>query len=157
MSCVVILTYFNNIYIMIKRTIIILILSPIFALGQNSFIESNKNTKWISGSKELSFLVPVPNNKNAYKSESSESYIFYIDLDNHNYSTKELKSVRDQCCMCSFTSILNTTDTLIVDYFSTDDFGNSELKVNTFFIQNNKLVQVEVINNENSIITYWER
>ena len=142
---------------MINRTIIILILSPIFALGQNSFIESNKNTKWISGSKELSFLVPVKDAENTYKSESSDSYIFYIDLDNHNYNTKELKSVRDQCCMCSFTSILNTTDTLIVDYFSTDDFGNSELKVNTFFIQNNKLVQVEVINNENSIITYWER
>ena len=132
-------------------------LSPIFVLGQVSFIESNINTKWKNGSKELSFLVPVKNAENAYQSVSSESYIFFIDLDNHNYSTKELKFIRDQCCMCSFTSILNTADTLIVDYFSTDDFGNSELKVNTFYIQQNKLVQVEVINNEKSTITYWER
>ena len=142
---------------MLKRTLIILILFQTFASAQDSFIESNINTKWISGSKELSFLVPVKNSENAYQTVSSDSYIFYIDLDNHNYSTKELRSVRDQCCMCSFTSILNTPDTLVVDYFSTDDFGNSELKVNTFYIQENKLVQVEVINNENSIITYWER
>jgi hypothetical protein len=55
--------------------------------------------------------------------------------------------------MCSYKSILDTKDSLIVDHFSTDDFGNSELRVNTFYIQENQLVQVEVTNNESPRVT----
>ena len=126
-------------------------------LGQNTFIKQFNNSKWANGSDTLSFLESLDTKGNSYKAVTSSSYIFYIDLDKDNYSTKELNPERIQCCMCSYKSILDTKDSLIVDHFSTDDFGNSELRVNTFYIQENKLVQVEVIDNESPIVTIWSQ
>jgi hypothetical protein len=140
-----------------KKLLLLLLCSPLFLLGQNTFIKQFTNSKWINGINTLSFLETLDNKENTYKAVTSSSYIFFIDLDKDTYSTKELKPVREQCCMCSYTSIMDTKDTLIVDRFTTDDFGNSDLEVNTFYIQEDKLVQVEVINNENSIVTKWPR
>ena len=140
-----------------KKLLLLLLCAPLFLLGQNTFIKQFTNSNWVNGTNELSFLKTIDNNKNTYKAVTSKSYIFFIDLDKDNYSTKELKPVRIQCCMCSYTSIMDTEDTLKVDYFSTDDFGNSELRVNTFYTQENKLVQVEEIDNESPIVTIWSQ
>ena len=140
-----------------RKLLLILLWAPFFLLGQNTFIKQFTNSKWVNGSDKLSFLEALDNKENTYKAVTSSLYIFYIDLDKDNYSTKELKPVRVQCCMCSYKSILDTKDSLIVDHFSTDDFGNSELRVNTFYIKKNKLVQVEVIDNESPIVTIWSQ
>ena len=140
-----------------RKLLLILLCAPLFLLGQNNFIKQFTNSKWVNGSDKLSFLEDLDNKENTFKAVTSSLYIFYIDLDKDNYSTKELKPVRVQCCMCSYKSILDTKDSLIVDHFSTDDFGNSELRVNTFYIQDNKLVQVEVIDNKSPIVTKWTR
>ena len=140
-----------------RKLLLILLCAPLFLLGQNTFIKQFTNSKWVNGTDKLSFLEVLDNKENSYKAVTSSSYIFYIDLDNDNYSTKELNPVRVQCCMCSYKSILDTKDSLIVDHFSTDDFGNSELRVNTFYIQENKLVQVEIIDDESPIVTIWSQ
>ena len=140
-----------------RKLLLLLLCAPLFLLGQNTFIKQFTNSKWVNGSDKLNFLEVLDNKENTYKAVTSSSYIFYIDLDKDNYSTKELNPVRVQCCMCSYKSILDTKDSLIVDHFSTDDFGNSELRVNTFYIQENKLVQVEVIDNESPIVTIWSQ
>ena len=140
------------------RNILLLILcAPLFLLGQNTFIKQFTNSNWVNGTEKLSFLEALDNKENTYKAVISSGYIFYIELDKDIYSTKELKPVRTQCCMCSYKSILDTKDTLIIDYFSTDDFGNSELRVNTFYIKENKLVQVEIIDDESPIVTIWSQ
>lgn len=140
-----------------RKLLLLLLCAPLFLLGQNTFIKQFTNSKWVNGSDKLNFLEVLDNKENTYKAVTSSSYIFYIDLDKDNYSTKELNPERIQCCMCSYKSILDTKDSLIVDHFSTDDFGNSELRVNTFYIQENKLVQVEVIDNESPIVTIWSQ
>ena len=140
-----------------RKLLLILLCAPLFLLGQNTFIKQFTNSKWVNGTDKLSFLEVLDNKENSYKAVTSSSYIFYIDLDNDNYSTKELNPVRVQCCMCSYKSILDTKDSLIVDHFSTDDFGDSELRVNTFYIQENKLVQVEETDNESPRVTKWTR
>lgn len=136
-----------------RKLLLVFLCAPLFLLGQNTFIKQFNNSKWANGSDTLSFLESLDTKGNSYKAVTSSSYIFYIDLDKDNYSTKELNPVRVQCCMCSYKSILDTKDSLIVDHFSTDDFGNSELRVNTFYIQENQLVQVEVTNNESPRVT----
>jgi hypothetical protein len=140
-----------------RKLLLLLLCAPLFLLGQNTFIKQFTNSKWVNGSDKLNFLEVLDNKENTYNAVTSSSYIFYIDLDKDNYSTKELNPERIQCCMCSYKSILDTKDSLIVDHFSTDDFGNSELRVNTFYIQENKLVQVEVIDNESPIVTIWSQ
>ena len=140
-----------------RKLLLILLCAPLFLLGQNTFIKQFTNSKWVNGSDKLSFLEALDNKDNTFKAVTSSLYIFYIDLDKDNYSTKELNPVRVQCCMCSYKSILDTKDSLIVDHFSTDDFGNSELRVNTFYIQENKLVQVEIIDDESPIVTIWSQ
>jgi hypothetical protein len=140
-----------------RKLLLILLCAPLFLLGQNTFIKQFTNSKWVNGSDKLSFLEALDNKENTFNAVTSSLYIFIIDLDKDNYSTKELKPVRVQCCMCSYKSILDTKDSLIVDHFSTDDFGNSQLRVNTFYIQDNKLVQVEVIDNKSPIVTKWTR
>ena len=140
-----------------RKLLLILLCAPLFLLGQNTFIKQFTNSKWVNGTDKLSFLEVLDNKENSYKAVTSSSYIFYIDLDKDNYSTKELNPVRVQCCMCSYKSILDTKDSLIVDHFSTDDFGNSDLRVNTFYIQENKLVQVEIIDDESPIVTIWSQ
>jgi len=137
--------------------LLILLCTPFFLLGQNTFIKQFTNSNWVNGTEKLSFLEALDNKENTYKAVISSRYVFYIDLDKDIYSTKELKPVRIQCCMCSYKSILDTKDTLIIDHFSTDDFGNSELRVNTFYIKENKLVQVEMIDNESPIVTIWSQ
>ncbi|MFB0959811.1 MAG: hypothetical protein QMB20_01290, partial [Flavobacteriales bacterium] len=136
-----------------RKLLLVFLCAPLFLLGQNTFIKQFNNSKWANGSDTLSFLESLDTKGNSYKAVTSSSYIFYIDLDKDNYSTKELNPLRVQCCMCSYKSILDTKDSLIVDHFSTDDFGNSELRVNTFYIQENQLVQVEVTNNESPRVT----
>lgn len=136
-----------------RKLLLVFLCAPLFLLGQNTFIKQFNNSKWANGSDTLSFLESLDTKGNSYKAVTSSSYIFYIDLDKDNYSTKELNPVRVQCCMCSYKSILDTKDSLIVDHFSTDDFGNSELRVNTFYIQENQLVQVEVTDNESPRVT----
>ena len=140
-----------------RKLLLVFICAPLFLLGQNSFIKQFTNSKWVNGTDKLSFLEASDNKENTYKTLTSSSYIFYIDLDKDIYSNTELKPVRVQCCMCSYKSILDTKDTLIVDHFTTDDFGNSELEVNTFYIQDNKLVQVEETDNESPRVTKWTR
>ena len=140
-----------------RKLLLLLLCAPLFLLGQNTFIKQFTNSKWVNGSDKLNFLEVLDNKENTYKAVTSSSYIFYIDLDKDNYSTKELNPERIQCCMCSYKSILDTKDSLIVDHFSTDDFGNSELRVNTFYIQENKLVQVEIVDNESPIVTIWSQ
>lgn len=136
-----------------RKLLLVFLCAPLFLLGQNTFIKQFNNSKWTNGSDTLSFLESSDTKGNSYKAVTSSSYIFYIDLDKDNYSTKELNPVRVQCCMCSYKSILDNKDSLIVDHFSTDDFGNSELRVNTFYIQENQLVQVEVTDNGSPRVT----
>ncbi len=140
-----------------RKILLLLLCVPFFLLGQNTFIKQFTNSNWINGTEKLSFLETLDNKENIYKAVISSGYIFYIDLDKDIYSTKVLNTVRTKCCMCSYKSILDTKDTLIIDYFSTDDFGNSELKVNTFYIEENKLVQVEMIDDESPKVTFWSK
>lgn len=140
-----------------RKLLLVFLCAPLFLLGQNTFIKQFNNSKWVDGSDTLSFLESSDTKRKSYKAVTSCSYIFYIDLEKDNYSTKELNPGRIQCCMCTYKSILDTKDSLIVDHFSTDDFGNSELRVNTFYIQENQLVNVEVINNKSPIVTKWRR
>ena len=140
-----------------RKLLLVFLCAPLFLLGQNTFIKQFNNSKWTDGSDTLSFLESSDTKGKSYKAVTSCSYIFYIDLEKDNYSTKELNPGRIQCCMCTYKSILDTKDSLIVDHFSTDDFGNSELRVNTFYIQENQLVNVEVINNKSPTVTKWTR
>lgn len=140
-----------------KLLLLLLLCVPFFLFGQNTFIKKFTNSHWVNGTETLSFLEAIDNKENTYKAITSSGYIFYIDLDKDIYSTKELEPVRTECCMCSFKSILDTKDTLIIDHFSTDDFGNSELRVHTFYIQENKLVQVEIIDGQSPILTIWSQ
>ena len=126
-------------------------------MSQNTFLENNIDTKWINGANELSFLEKI--DTNSYKTVSSNSFFFLIDLDKDVYSNKELERERLlNCCMCSFTAIIiNTKDTLKIEKVSRDDFGNSDVVTNTFYIQENKLVQVQVIDNQSPIVTLWSQ
>ena len=138
-----------------KKLLLILICVPLIGLSQNTFLKRNIDTKWINGANELSFLETI--DTNSYKAVSSNSFIFFIDLDKDVYSIKELELERLlNCCMCSYTAIIiNTKDTLKIEKGSRDDFGNSDVVNNTFYIQENKLVQVKVIDNKAPIMTHW--
>jgi len=140
-----------------KKLLLILLCAPLFLLGQTTFLKRNIDTKWINGANELSFLETIETN--SYKAVSSNSFIFFIDLDKDVYNFEELESERLlNCCMCSYTAIIvNTKDTLKIEKGSRDDFGNSDVVTNTFYIQENKLVQVKVIDNESPIVTIWSQ
>ena len=140
-----------------KKLLFILLYLPLIGLSQNTFLKRNIDTKWINGANELSFLETMDMDKNSYKAVSSNSFVFFIDLDKDVYSIKELESERLlNCCMCSYTAIIvNTKDTLKIEKGSRDDFGNSNVVNNTFYIQENKLVQVKVIDNKVPIMTHW--
>ena len=142
---------------MIKKTLLLLAYFPLFLLGQNSFINQFTNSNWMNERDSLRFLETVNDNKKTYKAVTSTSYIFYIDLLKDTYSTKELIQNRQQCCMCSYNSILDTKDTLKIENYSTDDFGNSELVTNTFYIKNKKLVQIKIVDNNSARVTIWTR
>ena len=139
-----------------KKFLLILII-PFLSFGQNTFLKRNVDTKWKSATIELSFLETIDERKNVYKGISSNSFIFLIDLDKNIYGVEDLKSERLlNCCMCSYTAIiLNSQDTLKIEKGSRDDFGNSHIVINTFYNQENKLVQEEEINNTATKITYW--
>ena len=143
----------------IMRRLLILLIIPICSLGQNTFLKRNVDTKWKDGTNELSFLETIDNKENVYRGVSSNSFIFFIDLDEDVYSIEDLNSERLlNCCMCSYTAIIvNNKDTLKIEKGSRDDFGNSHVIINTFYIQEKKLVQVEAINNNIPKITYWYR
>ena len=140
-----------------KKLLLLLIYLPLIGLSQNTFLKRNIDTKWINGANELSFLETIETN--SYKAVSSNSFIFFIDLDKDVYSIEELERERLlNCCMCSYTAIIvNTKDTLKIEKGSRDDFGNSDVVTNTFYIQENKLVQVKVIDNESPIVTIWSQ
>jgi hypothetical protein len=140
-----------------KKLLLILLCVPLIGLSQNTFLKRNIDTKWINGVNELSFLETM--DKNSYKAVSSNSFIFFIDLDKDVYSIEELERERLlNCCMCSYTAVIvNTKDTLKIEKGQRDDFGNSDVLTNTFYIQENKLVQVKVIENESPIFTIWAK
>jgi hypothetical protein len=123
------------------------------------FIEINYNTKWTNGVNELSFLERAENDKNTYKAFSKTTYLFYIDLDKDYYSVKDLeqeRSVVRNCCLCSYTAILkNSKDTLQIEKGSSDDFGNSNFVVNTFYMKNENLIHVKLSDDDSNIITIW--
>jgi len=139
-----------------KKFILVLII-PFLSFGQNTFLKRNVDTKWKSATMELSFLETSDDRKNVYKGISSNSFIFFIDLNKDIYSIEDLKSERLlNCCMCSYTAIIvNNQDTLKIEKGSRDDFGNSHVVINTFYNQENKLVQEQEINNNTPKITYW--
>ena len=126
-------------------------------ISQNTFLKRNINTKWIDGANELIFLEKI--DTNSYQAVSSNSFIFFIDLDKDIYTIEDLENERMlNCCMCSYTAIIvNSKDTLKIEKGQRDDFGNSDVVTNTFYIQNNKLVQVKVMDNENPIFTIWSK
>tara|TARA_B100001540_G_C15816433_1_gene647773 strand:+ start:3673 stop:4821 length:1149 start_codon:yes stop_codon:yes gene_type:complete len=140
-----------------KKILFLLMFCPFFVYSQNTFLKRNIDTKWINGENELSFLEKI--DPNSYKAVSSNSFIFFINLDKDVYSIEELERERLlNCCMCSYTAIiLNTKDTLQIEKGQTDDFGNSDIVTNTFYIQENQLVQVKVIDNESPIVTIWSQ
>ena len=141
------------------KKLLILLIIPLLSFGQNTFLKRNIDTKWINATNELSFLETIDNRENVYKGISSNSFIFFIDLNKDIYSIEDLKLERLlNCCMCSYTAIIvDNKDTLKIEKGSRDDFGNSHVVINTFYIQEKKLVQVEEINNNIPKITYWSR
>ena len=75
-----------------KKLLLLLIYLPLIGLSQNTFLKRNIDTKWINGANELSFLEKI--DTNSYKAVSSNSFIFFIDLDKDVYSIKELELER---------------------------------------------------------------
>jgi hypothetical protein len=124
------------------------------------FIEFNQNTKWINEVNELSFLERSENDTNIYKAYSETSYLFYIDVDEDYYSITDLereRSVVRNCCMCSYTAILkNSKDTLQIEKGSSDDFGNSTIIIDTFYKENENLVQVKLLDDNTTVVTIWK-
>lgn len=124
------------------------------------FIEFNQNTKWITEVNELSFLERSENDTNIYKAYSENSYLFYIDVDEDYYSITDLereRSVVRNCCMCSYTAILkNSKDTLQIEKGSSDDFGNSTIIIDTFYKENENLVQVKLLDDNSTVVTIWK-
>ena len=139
-------------------TTIAALLIALSAYSQD-FIKMNYNTKWTNGVNELSFLERTENDKDTYKAFSKTSYLFYINLNINHYSVKDLKQERiavRNCCMCSYTAILkNSRDTLRIEKGSSDDFGNSDIIVNTFYKKNEKLVHVKSSDDDSNIVTIW--
>lgn len=141
-----------------NKLLIFLLYFPLFLFSQSTFLKKNIDTKWINGTNELSFLETVDNN-NSYKAVSSNEFIFFIELDNDAYSLKDLESERIlNCCMCSYTAITkNSNDTLRIEKGSRDDFGNSEIIINTFYIRGNNLIQVKKTDDNAPLLTNWFR
>ena len=139
-------------------TTIAALLVALSAYSQD-FIKMNYNTKWTNGVNELSFLERTENDKDTYKAFSKTSYLFYINLNINHYSVKDLKQERiavRNCCMCSYTAILkNSRDTLRIEKGSSDDFGNSDIIVNTFYKKNEQLVHVKSADDDSNIVTIW--
>lgn len=139
---------------------ILLFFLPVTLFAQDTFIEVNNNTRWVNEANELSFLESIDDSKNAYKAVSSSSYLFYIDLNNDYYTAEALsqeRSVIRSCCMCSYTAILkNSKDTLIIEKGASDDFGNSDIVTNTFYIKNEKLVQLKLLDDDSTVVTIWD-
>ena len=142
-----------------KQLFIILLFFSLICFSQKTFIENNINTKWINGTNELSFLENENDNKNAYKAVTTKSYIFYIELDKDVYTPDELNNERLlNCCMCSYTAITqNSRDTLKVEKGSRDDFGNSKVIINTFYLKEDNLIQFKHIDKEPPTLTIWSR
>ena len=140
-----------------NKLLLLLLSVPLIGLSQNTFLKRNINTKWINGANELIFLEKI--DTNSYQAVSSNSFIFFIDLDKDVYSIEELEKERLlNCCMCSYTAIIvNSKDSLKIEKGQRDDFGNSDVVINTFYIQENKLVQVKVTENEPPIFTIWSK
>jgi len=139
-------------------TTIAALLVALSAYSQD-FIKMNYNTKWTNGVNELSFLERTENDKDTYKAFSKTSYLFYINLNINHYSVKDLKQERivvRNCCMCSYTAILkNSRDTLRIEKGSSDDFGNIDIIVNTFYKKNEQLVHVKSADDDSNIVTIW--
>jgi len=142
-----------------NKLLIFLFCFPLFLFTQSTFLKKNIDTKWINGTNELSFLETIDNNNNSYKAVSSNEFIFFIELDNNEYSPKDLESERIlNCCMCSYTAITqNSNDTLKIEKGSRDDFGNSEIIINTFYIKDDNLIQVKKTDNNPPLVTNWLR
>tara|TARA_B100000902_G_scaffold76492_1_gene81319 strand:- start:73 stop:504 length:432 start_codon:yes stop_codon:yes gene_type:complete len=140
-----------------KKLFLFFLIMPLIGFGQNTFLESNINTNWINSTNELSFLESVDNN--TYKSVTSNSFIFFIELDKDVYSSEDLNNERLlNCCMCSYTAIIqNSKDTLRIEKGSRDDFGNGQVVINTFYLEGDDLIQVKLINEEPSTLTIWSR
>ena len=140
-----------------KLLLLLLLCVPMIGISQNTFLKRNIDTKWINGVNELFFLEKI--DTNSYRAVSSNSFIFFIDLDKNVYSIEELEKERLlNCCMCSYTAIIvNSKDSLKIEKGQRDDFGNSDVVTNTFYIQENKLVQVKVIENEPPVFTFWSK
>lgn len=139
-------------------TTIAALLIALSAYSQD-FIKMNYNTKWTNGVNELSFLESTENGTDTYKSFSNTSYLFYINLNIDHYCVKDLEQERiavRNCCMCSYTAILkNSRDTLRIEKGSSDDFGNSNIIINTFYKKNEKLVHVKSSDDDSNIVTIW--
>ena len=142
-----------------NKLFIFSLIIPLIGFGQNTFIESNSNTKWINGTNKLSFLESVGSEKNTYKAVTSNSYIFFIELNKDVYNSEDLNLERLlNCCMCSYTAITqNSNDTLRVEKGSRDDFGNGEVVINTFYLEGENLIQVKLIDEEPPFMISWSR
>jgi len=100
-------------------------------LTSTNFIKNNKNSVWTNGIDTLSFEFQTTKN-----SDKIELFTF----NGINYKTEPGKI---ECCMCSHAWMdLSSKDSLILIKESTDDFGGFESLLNTFYLEENKLIQI---------------
>ena len=101
-------------------------------LGHTNFLSKHKNTVWVNGEDTLSF-----NHETNQTTNKIDQYVFK----GTTYSTECYKGL--ECTMCGYAWLdLSHKDTLVLLKEYRDDFAGIESQTNTFYLKDQKLVQI---------------